>query len=662
MKASKSFLAAVRTLAVQRLKTNDSLWAIYQQRRSRSGCFAIFVVALAFVGLLTALIALPFSTGVEVGNGGRDVPLAGIVAVMIATALTIGHARWLLQELASSQALAVASQLPIPDSEVVQHRLRHMRLLGAAALAISLAFFSGVAQGAKLPLREAIVVIAMGLIEWSVMRASWLILPTYFPQMQERKKRNLFWGFCSMALAVGVVATSNRWIRAETLLKVTLGVLPTGWPMLMVGYGVIGRRPAVFLLMIPVALLWLWAWFAVRRMVGRYVIAEIDLNDSRFAAAVLQLPDHESSAVAWTSSPSDSPVADALPDETNNQRDDEPRPNPIVPHEADFGWNQNQLSDDESRWNRNLQVTSIWQRLWWRIKSRLFAQSSEPDDPLTPDECRELVRTRMFLTMNPVESRGWVESSVLNVADDRERMLVDVATASTPGWSKRLLEAVVIALLLIAPTIFPPVKGPIAAIFFGMSFFCLPLILSRAFTDMWPAWKWKSRTDQSIYIFGALPISPREMTQLTVKMGVIRAGYLSLFVFCMTAMYLHLARERWDFVRAAIIAAKFTVLIAAIHQWNVLTWIHFAFNISWKWFHATILVVFVTMLGAIIGIMTMVLARDSEIKSLLGFLLVWASGWALQRFMVAAVNRSDWITVTKEVSTLIRQNAPELKW
>ena len=77
------------------------------------------------------------------------------------------------------------------------------------------------------------------------------------------------------------------------------------------------------------------------------------------------------------------------------------------------------------------------------------------DDPLEhavieidPDDCRELIRSRMFLTNDPWPKNGWLESSFLNLVDERQQLVAEIAVGPRVDWSRRVLRAMRPAFLL----------------------------------------------------------------------------------------------------------------------------------------------------------------------------------------------------------------------
>ncbi len=638
MKRAKGVERLVRRMALTRLKASPKQWDAYR-RLNPSWLQRVLTKLMTAVGYWTAavmLVGLPLRAGVGIGNGGRDVAFMGTIAVLIATSMALGHARWLLQELTASRALAILSQLPIADAEFLNHRLRRMLLMSLTSLAATLAYFFGIAVGARMSLGRSLVTVGLGVIEWLIIVSIAVAVPAYFPFMQRPRVVRMLWGVTMISLIGGVVAGMRNLLPIETVVSWLLGFIPTGWPLLMVAYGVMSDSRDVWYFFAPIVVLLISGLFALQRMRAKYRLLEINFSEHSFASAVLQLNE-----------------ADALPvvdDESErSSADDSLR---LQDHEA----------DDEHDLSRSTEAKPRR-----RIAFQWFKPRVEQPEPVLverdAESCRELIRSRAFLAAEAWPQSGWFESSFLNIVDDREQLVAEIAVGHRANWSPSLRKAlrpiVLIAIVALA-------NGGIrrAATLIG-SLITISWIISTM-TRSWPGIIWRSKSGQQLSIAALLPIKPREIMRLSVKLGIVRAGYFAPFLFGLAATAIFGARGRWDLMRALMIAAKGVLIVVALHQWAMISTLPTTSSRNWKQQLGYALMMLLFLLGAIGSGVALLATGRSEVKSVIAAVLLLGSGWAAQWFEQRCINRGpvDFVTISESDAFKSRneQETAELKW
>lgn len=644
MKRAKSFERLVRRAALARLKASPKQWDAY--RRSNPSwlqwCVSKAMIVIGFWTAGVMLIGLPMRAGVGIGNGGRDVAFMGTIAVLIASSMALGHARWLLQEIVASRALAIVSQLPIADAEFLSHRLRRMLFMSLTSLAATLAYFFGIAVGARLPLGRSLVTVGLGLIEWLIIISVAVVVPAYFPFMQRPRVVRMLWGVTLISLVGGVIAGMRELLPIETVVSWLLGVIPTGWPLLMVAYGVMTPGRAIWFFLVPIAVLLVLGMLAVQRMKAKYRLLEINFSEGTFASAVLQT----------NADPLQLPTF-AI-DEQNEQTevtlvDDDPT--------NDGGSFSDTLSNEDEVAPRRPS------KIAWRWFQSRAAESEPVLVERDAEACRELIRSRAFLEADPWPQSGWFESSFLNIVDDRERHVAELSVGNRADWSPRSKKVV-----------FPFVMLGLTALANGAIKQMVPLLgfliaiswIITVGTRSWPSIVWKSKSGQQVSIAALLPIKPHEIMRLSIKLGIVRAGYLAPFIFGVAATAIFGARGRWDFARAFMFTAKIVLLVVAVHQWSMISTLPTTSSRNWRQQFRYVVVTTLCFLGAMGSGIALLAAGRSEIRSLVAAMLLIGSGWLAQWFEQLAINRGpvDFVTTSESDAFKNRREheTPELNW
>lgn len=631
MNRSKSFEKIALRVAVARLRATPKQWASYR-RHSRSWLGKVGLGLLRCIGMLglgMLLLALPLKAGVAIGNGGRDVPFASTLAVLVATSLAFGHSRNLLRELVASRTLAVASQLPISDGDYFSYCLKRMWILSTGSLAASLAYFFGIAVGARLPLGKSGVVVGLGFVEWLIIASLSVIVPSYFPFLQRRRTERLLFGVTFISLLTGFMAGFRKLLAIETVLTWIMAILPTGWPLLMVRNGVVGNTPQVWFFLAGVFLLLVLAGFAIQRMRSSYIISEINFGEHALATAVLKPADHE--ALDWPTLESDAveqPVSEG---------------------------------DDE----QPFAVTAprvrgrFWKWIWPAVDDEPLEHAVIEIDA---DDCREFIRSRSFLTDEPWPKNGWLESSFLNLVDDRQRQVAQIAVGPRVDWSRRVLRAMRPAFVLM---LIQMLRGGLgrAGSMIGLMVTVSPAV--TLFGSGFRAAIWKSKTGHRVSIAGLLPISVREIMTLSMKLGAVRAAYFAPFVFGTAASTIYGIRGQWDLIAAAVIAAKAALVVVALHQWAFIVQIPTVSPRAWYQYLVSGLIGVPVLLIAPASAVWLFQAGKSEGKSLVAAAVMLGWGWLAQRSTLLDINKNDVDLITAGESDTISSrggDAPEIKW
>lgn len=241
---SKAFEKQARQLALARLKASPRLWRIFLKQKPAWWYWLLIALALILspLGIFIIFVALPFSAGMGVVDRGQWQPGVGCLVAGIALAASTGHAAWLIQELLCSRSLAIVSHLPLSDEQFLKQRMRRLAWALVIFSIVVLAFFSGVITGlGQFWTRRTLVILGLAGVEWLIISTLTFIIAAYFPRVASPNTIAKFAGWGGLTFAAGLLARNV--INLEKVMTLILMLLPTGWPLVMLQFGVLnGER------------------------------------------------------------------------------------------------------------------------------------------------------------------------------------------------------------------------------------------------------------------------------------------------------------------------------------------------------------------------------------------------------------------------------------
>ncbi len=624
MRRSKKFESATRRIARARLKASPKLWREYLKLRGSwlyRVTFSIVLLNALCVGVFM-LLSLPFFAGASLAGSHSVLGASGTIAAALAAAIVLGHAIWLVQELLCSRTLAIASQLPIADDELVSNRLQSALRASLLLLIVSLVFFVGVISGLPLRWQQNVLILGLAVLEWLIGVALMVLIPVYFPRMARRETFGVMTTLGFGALLLSAIGPAFKIVQRKTVAVVLLGALPTGWPLLMLEFGILRNRPiAVLLLLLPTTILVALAVFAVGRLKRHYDVAEISFEDGGVASAVL-----------------------TRHFETPQQADDED----VSDAEAS-SWHDD-LGRNADAYGLPLNETAPARVGLGPLLRSWFVKAKPEDDD--GDECdaefaRARVLSREFLEPFDWPSGGWIESTLGGRLSDREQLVADLLVGGAPNWTQRQTKLLIGGLVAILVLYLVSLWAGRAAMAMA-SQLCFGL-LAHTLTGAWPAAVWRAKTGHVCSIAGALPITTRELLRLTMILGSIRAAFLSPMFYGMAVLGIYGFTGQWEFGRAAYLAAKGVLVFVALHQWAFLSLIPVtdSWRLRRKW---SIGLLLAGLMGATIGAGGMLFyVGRNEMKAFIAAAVMLGLGWVAQKWHHRAMTRDpyDFITMPR---------------
>lgn len=610
---SKVFEKQARELALVRLKASPRLWRIFQKQKPAWWYWLLIGIALILspLGIFIIFVALPFSAGMGVIDRGQWQPGMGCLVAGIALAAATGHAAWLIQELLCSRSLAIVSHLPLSDEQFLRQRIRRLAWALVIFSIVVLSFFGGVITGlGQFWTTRTLAVLGLAGVEWLIVSTLTFIIAAYFPRVASPNAIAKFAGWGGLTFAAGIIARNV--INLEKVMNLALVLVPTGWPLVMLQFGVLNGERHVWWLLIGVIALIGLTWASVIRLRNKYSVAEVSFTEGTFAIAVLKqefLEEAEAAEELFTQ--------DLLEEPEDDDAVDEPALGAEIP-------------------------------LIRRIVNWLTLANEEREAvEVSADEAREVIRSRDFLQRNEWERAGWIERASNRVFDEREHFLVELLTGGKPRWSYRLsvICVQVLAGLLILYVL---------SLTFGRGLFaiCGHLALAAITGIMrgaWPGAVWRNKTGNVCSITGLLPVSVKELGRLSMVLGVARVTVLMPMILGMALLAIWGITGKWNLSNGGMYALKTGLILIAMHQWwpvaflptsSTRAWWHIIIDI------AGIVVLALSWLGCLVGLFV---AGDSELWSLAAAAGLLGCGWILQAWAQYQILKMpfDFVTILR---------------
>jgi hypothetical protein len=590
----------LRSLALQRIRNNTELsrqyWTAsggWMRRILRvTSWYLILPVSAILIGVVVAFL------GALLGSGNLEPDRAAaytLVVAGIAAVVSFTHTGWVLRELIGSRSLDIASINPDSDRSYVTSRLTLSLQKSLLFLAGSLLLGGGIAFGAELNVLQTVQVLLLSVLLWAMVASLSVIIPAFFPGLVRQESVSFVVSVAIMLVFTGAVLVSLGIVRQGTLIFAALATLPTGWPILMIKYGVILKQPEYWRLLIPAGSFVIFATYSWYRLLARYRIQEFSYEPGSMAIAEFDLVQNTLSADEQASPQSHSA--------TLEDSSDQPRPTNTA------SWLQNR--------KRRL-------RKWLK-----FTDADESSVELTRDEAiariREVGLTKSFAWS---ESR-FIERAMAKILGDDELLTADILTCGEPKWSvamtRSLIPAsaavmfVVLAALIIDRKV-AVISGHVAL---GG--------LIGTFAGSRLAAQWRSGSGEMCSALAILPIDARYVSRMLMTLGAIR----SLLIFPLAAgvvMAITWGHSgRVQVINSAIFGGKSVLVLFMIHQWWFLIMQPFSHS---KSIVKSIMDIFAAILivgGMITGVFLLLTSGRSETWSMAGAGLMFGGGWIVQK-------------------------------
>ncbi|MGZ0168027.1 MAG: hypothetical protein ACKVHE_00560 [Planctomycetales bacterium] len=585
----------LRRLALSRIRDDAVLsrqhWTASGGWRRRilraASWYLILPVSAILIGFLVAFLGAVLGSG----NLAAD-PAAAYTLVVagIATVVSFTHTGWVLRELIGSRSLAVASVQPDSDRSYATGRLVISLQKTLLFLAGSLLLGGGIAFGAELNVLETVQVLLLSVLLWATVASLSVIMPAFLPGLV-RKETASFGGFM-MLIVTGAVLDTLGIVRQGTLIFAALATLPTGWPILMIKYGVILKQPEYWWLLIPagaVLALAAYSWF---RLLARYRIQEFSYEPGSMAIAEFDLVQNSISDVEES-----------------------------VPHASEASFESTSESPPNAR-------------SWLRIQNPLIRRWLSIPDPeessveLTRDESIARICESGLTKRFAWSESGFIERAMARILGDDELLAADILSTGEPKWSvamtRTLVPASAAVMLVVLAALL--IDRKIAVI----SGHVVLGGLIGTFAGSRLASQWRSDSGEMCSALALLPIDAGRVSRMLMTLGAIR----SLLIFPLAAgvvMAITWGRSgRVEVLDSAIFGGKAVLVLFMIHQWWFLIMQPFSHSKSVVKSIGDIFAAILIIGEVIAGVCMLLMSGRSEIWSMAGAGLMFGGGWLVQ--------------------------------
>ncbi len=589
----------LRRLALIRIRADSVLsrqyWSVTGGWRRRIfqaiGRYFGLPLTLILLGGLLCLTGVAFASGWMPADKSNTLLLA-VSGIPICVALL--HSGLVVSRLVRSQSLAVLSVLPEHERDYVSRQFGTALTKSLLFLAGLLLSGAGFAFGAELNQFETAQVLGISCLLWAITASLSVIVIAYFPAIVRQEVSSTVIVLLVLFSILGVLAKEFRFAQQDTLILVGLLILPTGWPILMIKYGVILKLPEAWWLLVPTGCVVTLAMVGYSRLLSRYRIQEFVYEPGSVAVAEFRTAAQRETAVAGIPAGSKTHPTDTV------------------------------------SWLRSYQR---------RLKRWLkFPESDEPSEELTREQAIARIHESGLTRRFNWSEAGFVERTIAKLLKDEELLTAEILSVGGPRWSWTMARSLVpatIAVMIVVAFAFL-VNRQIAVIsgHIGIAGFVGTFMGSR-----W-AGIWKSDNGDSCAALALLPVDTSHVSRMVMTLGAIR----SLLIFPL-ALGVILAidwghRGQVGLIDSTLLGAKVVLILAAVHQW----WFvpmqpHICPQSIWKTL-AEILIAIVVVGVMIAGICMLLVSGRSETYAVIGAGLLFGTGWMAQRIQANRVLKS----------------------
>lgn len=561
------------------------------------GPYFILPVSAIVIAALIAFLGAVFAGGQNPDPAGAHYVVFAGAAVFVA----FSHAVWVLRELIGSRSLAVVSVLPDSDEDYAANRLRLSLKKTLPFFAGSLFLGAGIAFGEELNVFNTIQVLLLAGLLWAMVASLSVIIPAFFPLVVRQEVIASIVGLILMLIFSAAALIGFGLAQRESLIFATLITLPTGWPLLLIKYGVILKQPEAWWLLLPAACVVTLAVAGYSRLLSRYRIQEFEYEPGSLATAEFRsLPERD--AVIKQS-----------------------RVDPVVPP-------LNNAAQQPQHTDPAIQHPGHKQRLInWLTLSDPTASSEE----LTRDQAIARIRGTQLTKRFDWSEAGFVERTLAGVLRDDELLSADILSVNRPRWSwmmaRSLIPATAAVIIIVGIAFMLHRQIAVMSGHLGIAGVAGTLIGGR-----W-AGLWRSTSGDTCAAMALLPIDGRHVSRMAMTLGAIRSVLIFPFAAGVILALEWGHRGQLGFAESALFGAKVTLIVAALHQWWFALMQPFSCPQSIRKTILNIVVVFVVAGTLIAGLCVLLMSGRSEIWTLVGAGLLFGTGWVAQRLHNRAV-------------------------
>ena len=552
--------------------------------------YVVLPVSAILIGAMVAALGALLGSG----NVAPDpVDSYHLAIAAIATFIAFAHAFWILRELIGSRSLAVASVLPDSDRSYARGRLVKSLQKTSLFLAGGLLQGGGIAFGAELNVADTAQVILLSILLWAVVASLSVILSAFLPVLARQEVVAALPALVILLFFSAAALVSFGFARETTLIFATLAALPTGWPILMIKYGVMLKQSEFWLLLIPTGCFLMFAVFSWFRLLARYRIQEFLYEPGSLAIAEFQIAENQAFANGQTLPQSESDLGDA-PDQSQPAN------------------------------------TSSWLRdCHRRLKKWLKLPGSE-DSPaeLTRNQAIARIHESGLTKRFAWTESGFVERAMARILGDDELLSAEILSSGEPKWSVAMTKSLVPAAAAVMVVV-------LAALVFDRKIAVISGHVALGgvigtFAGSKLASQWRSNSGEFCSALAVLPIDARRVSRMLMTLGAIR----SVLIFPLAvgvAMAIAWGHSgKIEVIDPAILGAKAVFVLFLLHQW----W----FLIMQPYAHATSVVrtlldvlLAILVIGAMIaGVCLMLTSGRDETWSTIAAGLAFGGGWIAQ--------------------------------
>ena len=590
----------LRRLALSRIRADPTL---NRQHRTAGGgwkrrilrvtaSYVILPISAILIGFLIAFL------GAVLGSGqfARD-PAAAyhLVVAGIATIISFTHVGWVLRELIGSRSLAVVSVMPELDQNYAAGRLVASLQKTLLFLVAALLLGGGISFGAELNVAETVQVVLLSALQWGMVASLSVIAPAFLPVFARQETVGFLAGSVMLIFFSAAALVSFGVVRQATLINTALAGLPTGWPLLMIKYGVMLKQPEYWLLLIPAGSVVFFAGFSWFRLLARYRIQEFSYEPGSIAIAEFQSASDIAEAVEH---------ARTLSAETSLEN----------------GAKQTQPANTSS-WLRDRK-----QRL------RCWLKLPEPDhgsEDLPREQAIARIRESGLTRKFPWSEAGLVERAMARILRDDELLSAEILSCTEPKWSVALTRSLVPAsaavMLVVIAALLIERKIAVISGHVGLGG------LIGAFAGSRLAAQWRSDSGEFCSSLALLPIDAQRVSRMLMTLGAIRSVLIFPLAVGVIMAITWGHSGKIEVIDSAILGAKAVFVLFLLHQWWILIIQPFSHS---KSVVKSILDIFFTailIVGCMIaGVILLLSSGRSETWAMAGAGLMYGGGWIMQ--------------------------------
>tara|TARA_R110002072_G_scaffold287242_2_gene452735 strand:- start:85317 stop:87137 length:1821 start_codon:yes stop_codon:yes gene_type:complete len=559
--------------------------------------YAVLPISAILIGALVACL------GAAMGSANLTAEYQ-LVSTVVSTVISAAHIGWVLRELIGSRSLAVASVIPDPDRSYAAGRLVSSLKKTLVFLVGALLLGGGMAFGAELNLVETVQVVLLSILLWAMVASLSVFVPACLPVFARPAMTGVITGSATLVVFTGAMLASFGVVRQEVLVHTALVSLPTGWPILMIKYGVILKQPEYWLLLIPaggVVLLAVYSWF---RLLARYRIQEFSYEAGSLAIAEFRSVSERAVAVEHVRT---------LWPETGFENGSE-RTQPA----------------DTSSWLKDVNRRF---RRWLK-----FPESDVASEDLPREQVIARIRESGFTKKFAWSEAGFVERATAKILRDDELLSAEILSCAEPKWSVALTRSLVPAsaavMLVVVAALVIDRKIAVISGHVGLGG------LIGVFAGSRMAVQWRSGSGEFCSSLALLPIDAKHVSRVLMTLGAIRSVLIFPLAVGVVMAITWGHSGRVEVLNSAVFGAKAALILFMIHQWWFLIMQPCSHSRSVLMTACDLIAALTVVGGAIAGVCLLLMSGLSEFWSAAGAGLLFSSGWIAQKIQRRRVQHS----------------------